>query len=491
MLTKGFFATQAIFVLSTTTRLALGRWKTSSAQDALMHHANGTEELEEATDIDDRHGRNVLTLKNVDNAMYVLDVSLGGQTITALPDTGSFDFVVFSADCSECSAPNAYQSSKSSQFSTTHFELSQYYGSGAATSLECRDDFGFGDTKIPQQSFWKVTSADFGFWGVDFDSILGLGPPASSVIIDQVILTQMVENLHLMLARGEDATGYNRTVQSYKEAVEHAKSRKTFLAESVTQRFSICLGPGNGDEGVFIWNDKMDWRNPSVFTTINSEGSMYWSAPIRNVRLGDGTKLGCNGDDADVDTLRCVVMVDSGTSLLVVPKSSYLTMRKTVDVMGTGCELNSFPSFNFEMGGETFSLPPEAYMGFLSGEMSEGLRAAMPHAYDRQKMGLNTSCSIIAMTTSDGDDGPGWILGLPFFRKYYSSFVLDAKCEHGRRMHFAEKDGSCNPVGRSELKQTVPSMNFDRVVTIDAKKIRVPRKARHFAPKVLRDPAEK
>merc|ERR1719343_1962667 len=101
------------------------------------------------------------------------------------------------------------------------------------------------------------------------------------------------------------------------------------------------------------------------------------------MNLANGTvELGCQ-------KTKCSAIVDTGTSLLVAPSKVVDSIYDLADAWeaagGTCDDLSDLPELRFTLGGLDFSLPPEAYMGEVSGDSYDDLRKYMPRFYDRQQ----------------------------------------------------------------------------------------------------------
>merc|ERR1719387_1395896 len=104
----------------------------------------------------------------------------------------------------------------------------------------------------------------------------------------------------------------------------------------------------------------------------------------------------------------------------------------------------------------------------------------------------DSKCQLLIMDvgTSMTQFGPMWLLGMPFFREYYTTFDLGTKNPDGtknkdRMMYAAKADQNCyprdacvEPAGRSG--GTIPgipgAIQMDRLFNSDAERRRPPRK---------------
>jgi hypothetical protein len=281
------------------------------------------------------------------------------------------------------------------------------------------------------------------------------------------------------------------TVTHYDDVLDHAKKTVSLAENLELGNISICLGQESGSGGYFTWNDNATTLDPSRFTTIPVVGDLYWSAPMTNVNVDmalvtttkkkGGTKdtgtvsLGCKEEN-------CSAVVDTGTSLIVAPNGVWERLYELLDIWiseGGDCDdLSKFPDLEFELNGHAFSLPPDGYIGYIDGEEYDGLTKLFGN---RKRKLLSGGCQPLIMSMDVmSDDGPMWILGMPFFRKYYTNFQF-AKASNGRlkgsAMSFSVADKACmpsSPAGKGELLREGPSMPMPSRLRVDASKIRFP-----------------
>lgn len=93
------------------------------------------------------------------------------------------------------------------------------------------------------------------------------------------------------------------------------------------------------------------------------------------------------------------------------------------------------------------------------------------------------------MLADDSVDSPEWIFGLPFFRTYYTTFLLTKDAMDARRVFLAEANEKCDIKGKpgSSSKhgfERMPSEeSLSAPMAIDPRKLRFPPRG---APKQLR-----
>jgi hypothetical protein len=224
-------------------------------------------------------------------------------------------------------------------------------------------------------------------------------------------------------------------------------------------RFGICLGKEPGSVGYITWNDQTPEMIPGDFVKLSVIDSGYWMLKLHDVYLGD-KYIACQRG--------CGVVADSGTSLLSMPVASYNTLKEKIGELHPDCNrMNSLPDLHFTLDGQRFSLPPDAYVGNVYGSsikaMGEGRSSEIPQMKSRMALGEGNreaptkdqmSCEPALMhITMDSSLGPVWILGMPFFRKYYSVFVQPQREKGlGPSFYVATATNDCNTANSASLQ---------------------------------------
>jgi len=247
--------------------------------------------------------------------------------------------------------------------------------------------------------------------------------------------------------------------------------------------FSLCLGAVPGSDGYIIWNDNSIWQQRELFTRVKVLGTHTWSVRLENVQLrlpgGElhplapdtaplGRDIGC--------TAGCSAIIDSGTSLLTVPRLVVEALERTLADARVDCsDLRQLPELAFELGGAHFSLPPDAYVSRVAADVPNHLHSLMRirdvDVTRRRRLGR---CQLLLLESSaDAQGGPLWVLGLPFFRKYYTSF--DVGASHSERaIYVASASDDCTPV---DLAKASPARDMPYTQLIDPRRVHVPQSA--------------
>lgn len=389
-------------------------------------------------------------LINDADMQYTGQITIGGQQKSAIMDSGSFDIVALSDECSRCGSKKLlYSPTQSSTYAAGELTATQTYGSGSTQSRECWETISIGPSASEGQAFWQVYDANMPILTeASFQLIFGVGPPAGAAQIAQMEADFAANDAHL------------------KEVLAHVQKQSFFTKQTDTHVLATCLHREPGSPGVFIWNDAHPETYPmSYFVKVPVIGSMYWSAELSDVSIGD-TQLACWGTP-------CMAVMDTGTSLVAGPSTVIYQVDEIAAKMSDECrDLSALPNLEFKLNGEQFSLPSSLYMGEIYGDMSEEIRGKMNHTQDSHMC----DAAMMTLDEEDPDFGSMWIFGLPFFRKYYSSFILDENFE-AESMYFSEADGNCEPSAGGESMIRGPGFfEATRPMQIDAKKIRAPKR---------------
>jgi hypothetical protein len=172
----------------------------------------------------------------------------------------------------------------------------------------------------------------------------------------------------------------------------------------------------------------------------------------------------------------CGAVMDSGTSLLALP-SAHDALSGAIARLGVDCSnLASLPSLHFRLNGVDFSLPPDSYVGQVYGQASDAMAKSL--ALWGAEQNKSTSPSVAAKCqaalmhiTMDSAMGDVWILGMPFFRWYYTVFS-QATTSEGPAVHVAPVDDECMPTATGGKLLTRSVAQSAR--RIDVSKLRMP-----------------
>lgn len=421
------------------------------------------------------NGSRRMELKNYQDLCYTATVQVGGQSVQAIFDTGSFEFVVLSRDCKNCGnkRKKLYSTGHSKTYQNGGMASSCTYGSGTAYTRESYDNVEIQDLTAPHQFFWRVYDADDSlsdlFVDDPFGAILGCGPSSSVLSFAEFELNSVQKEVEEFGMRGgKMSSKIESIVKTYQDSFELAKTSSTILDALSIHDMSVCLQRCSGCPGSFVWNDEATMETPSKFLEVPVVGDFYWSAELSNVRIGEfnpdvDNKLSLDESTASLRDLgcskhKCTAVVDSGTTLIVVPSTVAYAVDDILyeweDRGGSCDDLSKLPNLEFKLGDNLLTLPPEAYVAKYTGSglHVEENRRVLPQLYRRmKKASSNTTgefcASMLSPMDADSQFGPLWIFGMSFFRHYYTNFhmVPSGRTLKGSTMFFSVPTPDCRP----------------------------------------------
>jgi len=412
---------------------------------------------------------------NFADLQYFGEVIVGGQRITGIIDTGSFDLVVFDKSCSACGKAGSYAKADSPTFQAGAISQSLYYGSGSVDVTEGFDRVAIGPFGEVNLTFWLGTDAYMPVLeNAAFQSIIGVGPPETPASDAWAEVDTLASAIKAQLELGSQFPGeesYNQVKESVELAAEVAV-RPTLVKADRVSEFSVCLGRKPGSPGFFIWNDTSYLEMPDAFIRLKVMGRHTWTMNMTNMRLEGGHMvahpIGCENG--------CGAIIDSGTSLLMMPYSAAEALKEAL--MGVSCSnIGSLPDLSFSLDGHQFSLPPDAYVAEMTEEVPESM---LGFAKLRRLLVGGGECELAVMETGSLTNyGPLWILGMPFFRSYYTSFHIGSSLSD-RFLYVARAEEDCTP-----MTQASAALSKDRFKK-QQMEMRIVNRSRMFIPKIAR-----
>jgi len=430
---------------------------------------------------------------NFGDIEYVSYMRVGHQTVNAILDTGSFETVIFSTTCKTCGQAAKFNPSQSKTHRTGQFMTLHTYGSGETYSLEASDVVSIGSFAERNLTFWEVVDAKMSILkSAEFNAIAGIGPPETPAADAWTNAQKSLDTVNKIFDDGRrpPLEIMKSAADAFDSALETTKAQ-TLLDSFGVNTFSMCMGAKPGSDGYVVWKDTIHKDKPNLFTTVPILGAHTWSVSLRNVRMQrpgsvTDTKLGCS------DETGCSALVDSGTSLLAVPKEVLSKIQGLMTQLDANCaRLHELPNLVFEMGGGLLSLPPDAYMAEVKGAppknlMSLNLMSLGPDFENSVNRSLlreeeeSPKCKVLLMESyMESDQGPVWVFGMPFFRKYYTTFEVGEN-RSMRRLHVSEANDDCFPTERASLARSRP--HAGRVV--DIRRVHAPPMLKNFSGKV-------
>jgi len=339
-------------------------------------------------------------LHNYMNVQYYADFDIGGQNISGIFDTGSFELLVRSTRCDGCAHPTpAYDHLKSKSYVENGTVTQHVFGSGPCRSILGSETVTVGHLKAEKQAFWEIISHRISVLDTaKFAAIVGIGPNFA-----------------------------------------YGNSEKTLLMSYGVEEFSVCLQKPRGSHGYLTWGPT-DSIPKSQMATAKVHGKHHWAARLHNVSFtlpGQGGKLAqmpCGG-------VGCSAIIDSGTSLIAAPGAALMMLSQQIPAIKEDCSnLHELPTLHFNIDGNDFVLPPQAYVMRITGALMEANDIWDILFFKPKLRKLDMCMPAFMQMDMMSAQGPIWILGMPFFRYYHTTFDRT-----NQAMHFAVAGPDCEP----------------------------------------------
>ncbi|CAE7744339.1 Ctsd [Symbiodinium pilosum] len=215
-------------------------------------------------------------------------------------------------------------------------------------------------------------------------------------------------------------------------------AQKTLLMNYHVDEFSICLNKESGRNGYLTWGpDADDGMDPADVATARVLGKHHWATNLTHVSF---TKDG-NSTKSSVCQNGCAAIVDSGTSLIAAPASALMELGRQIGKIEEDCSnLHELPNLKLNLDGHDLELPPQAYVMRVVGASVEA-DSIWDLLFFKPKIRKVDSCMPAFMEMDMNTQlGPVWILGMPFFRYYHTTFNRERQV-----MRFAKAGEDCEP----------------------------------------------
>lgn len=440
------------------------------------------------------------TLENIGDAQYLGTIRVGGQELKTVFDTGSFELLVMSGRCEVCLRSSAvlYNDNLSQTFQSLQFVSQHSFGSGTTWSDEALERVEIGGLAAGRQHFWEVVEADMpNMQDRPFQALLGLGPPKSALKFAELAAQAARDEEARYAEQQQEVPDAVRTqIGHYYEAEIRMRNATSFAESLQLHGMSVCLGRAPGSPGYFAFGDRALEEEPQKFRTLSVAGDTYWSTNLSDVVMGEEDvppAAAAAGDGGGLLSRRprlagcgegrpCSAVVDTGTSLLVAPRAALVRIFEALsaweDGGGNCSDLAGLPDLKFKLNGEGFSLPPESYIGQISGQVAYDIERLMPALRSSSRRWSRDGCVPLIMgADAETQNGEMWVLGMPFFRKYFTSFRF-APGKDGRleaaSISMAVADEACRPasVTDSLVRDWRPQKRVP--LQVDGTKLRMP-----------------
>lgn len=340
-------------------------------------------------------------LHNFQNTQYFADFVIGGQEISGIFDTGSFEVLVMSTRCESCIHPTSpYNHSASSSYLDNGTMTKHVFGSGPCISRMGYETVSVGPMTATKQAFWEITSHDIRVLDTaKFGAIIGIGPQFA-----------------------------------------FGNTENTLLMNFGVQEFSVCLQKPAGSIGFLTWGPVQTDLTKGDYASAQIVGKHHWATPLHNVTFirnsaGHLGQIPCGNERG------CAAIVDSGTSLIAAPGSALMQLSTQLPPIKEDCSnLDDLPTLHLVIDGTDFELPPQAYVMRITGAVLEA-EDIWDILFFKPKIRKVDMCMFAFMQMDMiSEHGPVWILGMPFFRYYHTTFDREKK-----EMRFARAGPNCEP----------------------------------------------
>jgi len=210
------------------------------------------------------------------------------------------------------------------------------------------------------------------------------------------------------------------------------------------EEFSICLERASGAPGHLTWGPQPAEKK-AQFASVPVAGKLHWAAKMTEIGFHKEEKKGASllasKKSGNPCANGCAAIVDSGTSLIAAPGIALMQLSDQLDPIMEDCSnLHSLPTLRFTIDGHAFELPPQAYVMRVTGASLEAQDIWDVLFFKPKIRKLDMCMPAFMQLDMESSHGPVWILGMPFFRYFHTTFDRTNKV-----MHFAKAGKGCEP----------------------------------------------
>lgn len=242
-------------------------------------------------------------LREISNSQYVGEIAIGSpkQVSNVVFDTGSSNLWVTSSTCTSqsCNLHKQFDATKSSSFQPMDEEMDVTFGTGQISGSLAKDTFHLGPVEIKNQVFGEIKSESGGVFSGDFDGIAGLSFSELSALSYKTLFDNLMS---------QDVLTPNWLSFYYNEPAKKS---------------GIVLGNPHTD----LFHGNIKW--------VDVNKRFYWQVELSDLKVGgksikDKHTL-CPGA---ADNGKCILVFDTGTSLLTGPSSSVTSLLSLINEDG-------------------------------------------------------------------------------------------------------------------------------------------------------------
>jgi len=345
-------------------------------------------------------------LDNFKGLQYHGNIEVGGQTLTAIFDTGSHDLLVVSHRCEICKH-HPYDARKSATFVTDGEQVTHSFGSGPVATERGRDEVRVGPFIAENQTIFEIVDHNISSLGDEFTAIAGISPDPKSP-------TSLLHGINV-------------------------------------SEYSFCLERGDDAPGWLTWGSQLTAEQRSQAVELSSVGDRLWAVSMTKF-VPSGLQLDAQQADAAGLLLcerGCAAVLDSGTSLIAAPSEAIAGLSHLLPEIHANCSnFLEMPDVELRLGGHSLLLPPEAYVMRLNGTWAEagGARDFLQIPPSDTSESHQCFLGVLKMNYHT-EYGPLWVLGMPFFRFFHTTFGLKRTgSQLERRIWVSEASDDCQPL---------------------------------------------
>merc|ERR1719456_712613 len=213
---------------------------------------------------------------------------------------------------------------------------------------------------------------------------------------------------------------------------------KSLLQKFGVNEFSICLERASGADGWITWGGELtEEEKTTKAIALPVLGEHHWAVHMTGLGIGPQAVTCQDG---------CGAILDSGTSLIAAPTPALMALSMVLPPINEDCSnLDSLPDLVFMLNGHELSLPPEAYVLRLTGTLVEA-KSVWDILYFKPKVTKLDQCLPAFMQIDRTTQfGPLWILGMPFFRFFHSTFHINPENREERTVFITKAGEKCAP----------------------------------------------
>jgi hypothetical protein len=331
---------------------------------------------------------------NWQNTQYSADFTIGPVTMRGIFDTGSFELLVLSEKCEHCSK-TPYDAAQSKTYRKNGTIVQHVFGSGPCLSEKGYEQVVVGPLNAPEMTFYEIVQHEIPvFEGASFSAIVGLG----------------------------DGPG---------------EEDKSLLQKFNVNEFSICLEKESGAPGWLAWGGELKDEMRAQAIALPVLGQHHWAVHMTGLGF-DGQTVTCQDG--------CGAILDSGTSLIAAPTQALMALSMVLPPIHEDCSnIDDLPDLAFMLNGQELVLPPEAYVLRLKGTVVEA-QSVWDVLYFKPKVTKLDQCLPAFMQIDRTTQfGPLWILGMPFFRFFHSTFHINPEDREDRKVFITKAGAKCQP----------------------------------------------